>query len=915
MSNTRLDWPVFSHDHARTGRTDAVGHITRPGIAWQKDFSARDTFLEAAGSSGSRTYEVLRNDKTPPVTDRLRCCWGLSPPPLDIAGDGRLVDALPTSPWDTRGGGLNGYNPDFYARWGKFLADIPGLQRLGWTTVKTDRAFTEGEKCYLQMHSFEHGLHEPHLIWQAPTAPNNERPVLIVEDIDGDGRLEAVYSRWRGVVANDALTGEEKYGLMDYRGGHKRPYGFFGSWRSPSGKVYLVVAGVFCGHVGVLSVENSKLVNLWTHLFDEQSRAGIVRRFSIDCVGPDPVADFTGAGRGEILMSVFNDTEDERWHLLGYDVETGKHVVDIPDVYLHGHADVDGDGQEELLCQVCPGRVVAREGELQIYKIFGAKPQLIWSHPQARWSMGVPQQLPLNRYFTPFHDLKEPVCGTEGPYKNVIFLSAPEDENRESEVLKAMRIGNDGKPLVVWEIRSAPDARLSALSVKKDKVFVCLRHRREQDVQLECRNVRIKPLAASAFVPYAPQPIIVGPRQENGSPRVVVSSSAVERIYCLKPGPDSKSSPTVKWMTPGRGMTAGHVGRPCFGVVAGDIDRDGRDEVLFVREARDGHSQLVAFSAQGQQKWVYDFPQFGAYSGFSEGITTFWGVGNFLDPNRLDIMVSNRRSIMHSDETLILNSEALEVEWHRDILHLTPPYHVREELKDRPRGCGGWLTAQGDFDDDGLDNIVIPWPSEYWVLNGKTGDQLADEILGPVPLEGIGNLYLIGMYPLVADIDGDGSLETIVCHEDMVLALGHHSGHAGILWHTDRGDGAKGWPAIGDVNRDGNLELGLPGCRDGFRCLDAASGKVRWRVPLQSKDHSASNCVCADINGDGQKEFIYGSGPVLVAAAEPGNGSNPVIWKVGLGADIGVIAVGDVNGDGASEILAGCHDGSLYCIA
>jgi len=276
-------------------------------------------------------------------------------------------------------------------------------------------------------------------------------------------------------------------------------------------------------------------------------------------------------------------------------------------------------------------------------------------------------------------------------------------------------------------------------------------------------------------------------------------------------------------------------------------------------------------------------------------------------------MVSNRRSTMHSDETLVLNSKTLEIAWHRDILRHQQP---RTELTaTRPRGCGGWITAHADFDRDGLDEIVNLWPSEYWVIRGDNGQQYADETLGPTPIDGIGNLYLICAYPLICDIDNDGQLETICCHRDMVLAFGHHTGRPSILWHTDRDDGAAGIPAVGDVNHDGMLELGLPGCRDGFRCLHATTGKVLWTVPRRSRGDSFSNCACADIDNDGRREFVYADGSVLLAVGAPKARADPILWQIDVGANVEVIAVADADGDGFCEILVACEDGNLYCIS
>jgi hypothetical protein len=76
------------------------------------------------------------------------------------------------------------------------------------------------------------------------------------------------------------------------------------------------------------------------------------------------------------------NTNDNRWHLMAYDLETGKHSLDLPDIYLKGHADVDGDGVDELFVQKCNGRPVGTNGEIgydpRIVKPTSFSPSLRW---------------------------------------------------------------------------------------------------------------------------------------------------------------------------------------------------------------------------------------------------------------------------------------------------------------------------------------------------------------------------------------------------------------------------------------------------------------------------------------------------------------------------------------------------------
>jgi outer membrane protein assembly factor BamB len=271
-------------------------------------------------------------------------------------------------------------------------------------------------------------------------------------------------------------------------------------------------------------------------------------------------------------------------------------------------------------------------------------------------------------------------------------------------------------------------------------------------------------------------------------------------------------------------------------------------------------------------------------------------------------MVSNRRSIMHSDETVVLNPRENRIVWHRDILEVRLPW--TDTPWPHTRGYGGGKVAIADIDEDGADEIVLCYPAEYSVVRGKTGEQYIVENTGP--LKGTDNFWVFGGMPLVADLDGDGALETLSTSSSMILAFAHREGRAEILWRTEPNDGASGFPAIGDTDGDGYPEIGLPGFKDGFRCLDAATGKALWTVPSQGS--GASNCIAVDINGDGIDEFLYANGNRLLAVARRPGIEDAIIWQMDLPVPIQNIAVADIDSDDGIEILAGGNDGILYCV-
>jgi hypothetical protein len=64
-------------------------------------------------------------------------------------------------------------------------------------------------------------------------------------------------------------------------------------------------------------------------------------------------------------------------------------------------------------------------------------------------------------------------------------------------------------------------------------------------------------------------------------------------------------------------------------------------------------------------------------------------------------------------------------------------------------------------------NIVLCYPSEYSIVKGNTGAQYIVETTGP--LKGTDNFWVIGGWPLVADVDGDGEVEILAGGSDGIL--------------------------------------------------------------------------------------------------------------------------------------------------
>ncbi|MEK7399166.1 MAG: VCBS repeat-containing protein, partial [Candidatus Poribacteria bacterium] len=529
----------------------------------------------------------------------------------------------------------------------------------------------------------------------------------------------------------------------------------------------------------------------------------------------------------------------------------------------------------------------------------------LWSHPYSRWSMKNLSELPLTRLTGATRGMESPVINKFDDRKGLgVFFTAPEiplnpplGKGEKSERLYSMQFNTELKPEILWSIESP--SNIDAVSTSGEKTLIRIRAGNEI-LSIHSNKAKIESLGKTRLIRDAPQPLVL--KDGKGQTQIIVADPMDQvGAWVVEEGKPLKKI----WQQKGRAMTTSVPSM--LGLTAGDVDGDGIAEVLCIQEMPQGDSRIVAVGLDGTERWHYDFPDFnGRPPVWNETGTTLWALGHFSDPNRLDMLVSNRRSIMHSDETVVINTDK-GIIWKKDVLE------VREPWTDTPwkhtRGYGGGVVGIADFDGDGLDDIAMCYPAEYSIVKGSNSEQLGIENTGP--LKGTDNFWVIGGSPLVADFNNDGKPETLWASSPIIIAFFHDGIKTDILWRTEPNDGATGLPAFGDTDGDGRCEIGLPGFKDGFRCIDPATGQTLWNVPQQGD--GSSNCVAVDINGDGIEEFVFANGSKLLAVAKR-NSADPILWQIDLPSAIQNIVIDDIDGDDRAEILAGGRDGILYCI-
>ncbi len=847
------EWPCRNRNASLDARTTFKGRLTHPKIAWKHFVGVNEAVLVADPADGDAIVALPVADLADPGNEAENARWGLRPP----------VGLLQGRTQPIRSGGFHTY--------ADVLADPPGLEKL--------EIHREGTATCL---AWRGDAWEK--VWETERMDfgNTVQALPIVGDFDADGRQELAFLPWWQLVIVDAATGKIEDRCRFTKG---RNYGYFGIHDlDGDGKGEFIVQADFAKHVDVLGYRDGKVRLLW----QRDIELDISNPQSVLRVNPDCVDDLEGDGKREVLVNLCNGSNDGRWHVSVHDGMTGAVKDDLTDEHLQGVVDVDGDGAAELLTARTKGLHVPAFGPIRVWSFKPGRPTVLWECAHSGWQMwDKPMPLHVNSGAT---YASRTVLARARAKGAVVVLRRGSSDDPE-QITLSVATWSDGGFRIGTTVRGR---RLEGLAID-DQAGLLFRGvtRPGMRGRLAVHHGRVRALSSrrSGVSPAT----AVAARPANAARPTIVVQGYGEELVGLHP-PTANEPATEVWRIAGRGQSTNWPS--ALGPVVADLRGDGGRQVVYATAAPSGCARLVAWDLVGRDVWHRDFPRIpGTPPVWNSGAIVLWQAGRFTDQRRQDVLVTIRRSMMHGEEAVLLSGRDGRQLWRR----------VRQDTSMHSRGVGGTPFAIADYDGDGLDDVASFYPSLFYILKGKTGENL---ILMNACWKDVPTKPVYWGRAAAGDFEGKGRASVFMAGRAMT---GLVRADGTLVWF-DAVDKASGEFAFGHVDGDGRTEAVGFGYEDGIRCYDAATGRVKWRLSVRPSGHQAGP-ASGDINGDGRDECLLAVGRMLCCyGATKGGERGMLLWKLELPAVVGPPSIADLRGDGTVSILLVGQDGWVYCL-
>ena len=220
-----------------------------------------------------------------------------------------------------------------------------------------------------------------------------------------------------------------------------------------------------------------------------------------------------------------------------------------------------------------------------------------------------------------------------------------------------------------------------------------------------------------------------------------------------------------------------------------------------------------------------------------------------------------------------------------------------------PSGNTGTSMVTGDFDRDGLRDLIVPGRS--WSSGGPSGMTSVEfrrglgngQFKSPIALwQGIGPVRAAAL-----DVDSDGLIDVVVEEASMrTISFGRGDGTFTQRTTPLENVGRPRFLVAHDLNADGKQDLISDTEGGTFTALSNGDGTFSQRIPVGR----AGLPAFADFNGDGHIDTVihWGTGIAVQLGRGDGSFQAPLFYPA-RGRWSGSISVGDVDNDGRVDIL------------
>lgn len=861
------EWPAFRRTGTLQSHSPLKGKMTHPAIAWKQFVGVLESRVVL--EPGGKQFQLdLPNDEV-----RLKSASDT------IATTD--FNPLPKTPWEVNDI-ATGYGSTTMV---DILPEYPGKERIEFesTFFKANilgRYAPSVGRCF----AMKNGQWVK--IWQTKLIPSLFSSLPMAGDFDGDGKPEIAVLPHKKMLLFDGRTGQLRDSCTF---NDNRSYGFVGAYDfEGDGKSEFLIEADFSKHIDVIGFKNGKLSLFWQRDIEQD----VAHPQKVLRVPPNPVMDIDDDGIPEVVMTLFNDAGDNRWHLTFLDAMTGQPKLTFPDEFFAAPLDLDGDGVKEILT-TCTSQGTMLQ-KIRVRSVKGGQPKLLWEKENIAWQTWNPQ-LPANVKSIATLGQQTVMSEVRDKITSVVLR-----ESVGASETKLSIIRWDGTTLKT--VMSVAGKNLAGVGFDgKGRLLVTVQHAQGESPTLQVTSGKVF-RHTTQRVGRQPTPAMVGWPDAAEAPTILVQG-VVEETVAFSPPKTAKDKVKLTHI-PGRGQ--GSKWPATFGPIVADLSGDGRRQVIVADASPAGFARLSVRNLDGTIVWQHEFEGIaGTPPPQNTGGVIFWQTGHFRDPILLDVVVTTQHSRGGSEESYLLSGSDGKLIWHRD----------KQISK---RGVGGNFFAITDYDGDGLDDVCSLWPSIFYILKGSTGQDIV--AVDAQWKEVYENSVYLGQ-AVAGNFMNDGK-PTIFFSGRLLTALIRLDGT--LAWF-DSPDKSPGYlPSFGDFNGNNRSEMLAVGYEEGARCYDMATGEVKWRMPNlvkgfedfgQSSENPIKGSASADLDGDGRDEALIALNKTLYCLGATRNGqAGEIRWQMDFPAAIGAPSIVSLDKSGTISILVVGKDGYVYCV-